>query len=273
MSSLRVAWAVLACATTLAACSPEPTPAPPATTTARYIDIPAGAITSALASDATPGPAAVAAFSLRETPVTQGEFARFVAAHPEWRRDRVPKVFASDGYLRSWPTPDRPAAGADERAPATDVSWFAAQAFCESEGGRLPSWLEWEYVAAADAKQRDARADPEWLARILGWYARPATDALPAVGGAANVYGVRDVHGVVWEWVDDFASLLVEGDSRTGDDPDKLKFCGAGAINLKGRENYAVLMRIALLSSLDAADGTGSLGFRCARSSQHQEQP
>jgi formylglycine-generating enzyme required for sulfatase activity len=117
----------------------------------------------------------------------------------------------------------------------------------------------------ADAERRDARNDPAWLARILGWYARPASDPLPEVGGAPNAYGVRDLHGVVWEWVDDFTALLVEGDSRTGNDPDKLKFCGAGAINLQDRDNYAVLMRIALLSSLNAADGTGSLGFRCAR--------
>src|SRR4029077_8665004 len=146
-----------------------------------------------------------------------------------------------------------------------NVSWFAAQAYCEGEGGRLPSWSEWEYVAAADATRRDARDDPVWLARILGWYARPANVALPWVGGPANVYGVRDVHGVVWEWVDDFNALLVDGDSRSGDDPDKLKFCGAGAINLQERENYAVLMRVALLSSLRASDSTGSLGFRCVQ--------
>ena len=40
---------------------------------------------------------------------------------------------------------------------------------------------------------------------------------------------------------------------------------GAGAIDLQDRQNYAVLMRIALLSSLSAADSTGSLGFRCVR--------
>jgi len=73
------------------------------------------------------------------------------------------------------------------------------------------------------------------------------------------------VHGLVWEWVDDFSALLVNADSRSADDPDKLKFCGAGAINLQDKQNYAVLMRIALLSSLNASDSTSSLGFRCVR--------
>jgi len=36
-------------------------------------------------------------------------------------------------------------------------------------------------------------------------------------------------------------------------------------LNLRDRENYAVLMRVAMLSSLRAADTTGSLGFRCAK--------
>lgn len=89
------------------------------------------------------------------------------------------------------------------------MSWFAAQAYCESEGARLPTWTEWEYVAAADRTWVDARSDPAWLARILGWYARPASTALPAVGGESKVFGVRDVHGLVWEWVDDFNALHV----------------------------------------------------------------
>jgi len=70
----------------------------------------------------------------------------------------------------------------------------------------------------------------------------------------------------VWEWVDDFNALFIAGDSRTQGDPDLLKFCGAGAISVIDRDSYAVLMRIALLSSLAAADSTGNLGFRCARS-------
>ena len=62
------------------------------------------------------------------------------------------------------------------------------------------------------------------------------------------------------------AALLVSADNREQGDPDLLRFCGAGAVTLQLRENYAVLMRVAMLSSLQANDTTNNLGFRCARS-------
>ena len=73
------------------------------------------------------------------------------------------------------------------------------------------------------------------------------------------------MNDLVWEWVDDFSGMLVSGDSRNQQDPDRLKFCGAGALAVDDRENYAVLMRVAMLSSLEAHDTTGNLGFRCAK--------
>jgi formylglycine-generating enzyme len=231
---------------------------------ADYVDVPGRAFTSVIASDATGGITRVDAFSMRATPVTNGEFRRFLDAHPQWARGQVPAVFADGTYLSHWPSAGKLSAQ-DAARPVTHVSWFAAEAFCESEDARLPTWGEWELAAAADAARADARSDVQWRAQILSWYARPATEALPAVGGAPNVFGVRDMHGVVWEWVDDFNALLVDADSRSGSDPDKLKFCGAGAINLQQRQNYAILMRVALLSSLKATDSTATLGFRCAR--------
>lgn len=229
-----------------------------------YVVVPAGPLASALANDGDAAPLPVTTFRMRSTPVTRAEFQLFLDTHPDWRRDRAPGVLAAAGYLRDWRSPAFAPTGSGN-APVVNVSWFAAQAFCEAEGGRLPTWNEWEYAAAADATRRDARDDPAWLARILGWYSRPANAPLPDVGGEPSLDGVRDLHGLVWEWVDDVGSLIVDADSRAGDDPDRLKFCGAGAINLQDRRNYAVLMRIALLSSLRAADSTGALGFRCVR--------
>jgi len=230
----------------------------------QYKPVPGGSFASVVAGDASGGQARVDDFLMREEPVTRGEFARFVDAHREWGRDAVPGVFADADYL-SDDVPGRPLAPDEARQPVVHVSWFAAQAYCESEGARLPTWNEWEYAAAADETRRDARGDPLWRERILVWYAHPAGTANAPVGGPANMDGVRDLHGLVWEWVDDFNALLVDADSRSGNDPDKLKFCGAGAINLRERDNYAILMRVALLSSLKATDGTGSLGFRCVR--------
>ncbi|MEO8103636.1 MAG: formylglycine-generating enzyme family protein [Betaproteobacteria bacterium] len=232
---------------------------------AEYIFIPEGKLNSVLAGDADTGPASIAAFTMRATPVSNGDYLEFVKTHREWRRGKAPVVFADGTYLHAWQTPL--AFGAEMRndQPVTNVSWFAAEAFCESEGGRLPTWLEWEFVAAADAKVPDARNDPEWRTRILSWYSQSSRAPLSSVSGSLNFYGVHNIHGLVWEWVEDFNALLVRAYRRNQGDPDRLQFCGAGAISLKDRDNYAVLMRIALLSSLSASTTTNNLGFRCVR--------
>lgn len=235
---------------------------------APYVQVPGGRFESVLPQGAVATvstPVDVQPFALRATPVTIGEYAAFVRRHPQWQRGRAPVVLANGRYLSQWQAGGAPGATLNPSSPVTEISWFAARAFCEEEGGRLPTWLEWEYAASADATRADARRDPAWARRILAWYEKPGGSALAAVGGAANLWGARDLHGLVWEWVDDFNALFIAGDSRTQGDPDLLKFCGAGAINIIDRDSYAVLMRIALLSSLQAADSTSTLGFRCVR--------
>ena len=262
-SAVRSAWRVLLLVSALL------TAVTHALAAAEYVAIPSGKLASVLANDADTGPASIPAFAMRTTPVTNGEYLAYVKAHREWQRGRAASTFADGTYLHSWRSALALGVGMNADQPVTNVSWFAAEAFCENEGegegGRLPTWLEWEYVAAADEKVFDARSDPAWRARILSWYSHSSGEPLLPVGGAANAYGVRNMHGLVWEWVDDFNALLVSADSRNQGDPDKLQFCGAGAISLKDRDNYAVLMRIALLSSLVAASTTNNLGFRCVR--------
>ena len=184
---------------------------------------------------------------------------------PQWQRGKVAPVFAEARYLSHWAGPTTLGGNALPDRPVVWVSWFAADAYCGSIGARLPTWNEWEYAAAADETRRDARQDPAWRERILGWYSRPSNVALPRVGlQAPNAWGVQDLHGLVWEWTEDASSLLVGSDNRTQGDPDKAKFCGAGALSMDDRENYAVMMRVAMLSSLDGHDATANLGFRCA---------
>ena len=201
----------------------------------------------------------VRSFLMQRHPVTNAEFLAFVSTHPRWRRGAVPAVMAGDDYLGTWAGPLQLGAGAPESQPVTRVSWFAAEAYCEAQQARLPDWHEWELAAAASATARDARSSPEWRQGLLDWYSRPAGSPLPDVElTAANVYGLHDLNGLVWEWVRDFNSLLPA-------DADPEKFCGSGALDVQQKDNYAVLMRIAMLGSLHASDTGHIVGFRCAR--------
>lgn len=248
---------------------------------ADYLPLPAGRFESVLPQGGTPnssGPVEIRALQMRRLPVTRGEFQAFVLTQPQWQRGVAPGLFVDARYLLDWDTPQQPPGTATDAdallRPVTQLSWFAAKAFCEAEGGRLPTWLEWEYAAAADEGRRDARADPAWRRRILAWYERPASQQPTRVGrGQPNVYGLHDLHGLVWEWVEDFNALFIAGDSRTQGDPDLLKFCGTGALSVIDRDSYAVLMRIALLSSLAGSDTTSSLGFRCVKASEGDQAP
>ena len=125
-----------------------------------------------------------------------------------------------------------------------------------------------QYVAAANDNLADARALPEWRQAILSWYSQVGGDPIVDVRSRpANYYQVFDTHGLIWEWGDDFNAFLVSGDNREQGGADQLQFCGAGAISMEEKDNYAVLMRVAMLSALEARYTTRNLGFRCARKS------
>jgi formylglycine-generating enzyme required for sulfatase activity len=232
---------------------------------AEYVKLPGGSFRTALKYEDLKGDTRIAPFALMRTPVTNAQFLAFVQTNPDWRRGRAARVLAEPRYLSHWAGPSTLGPKALPQQPVVQVSWFAAQAYCEAQGARLPTWSEWEYAAAADETRRDARKDPAWRERILAWYSKPSNQALQRAGlQAPNVYGAQDLHGLVWEWTEDFSSLLVSADNRNQGDADNTKFCGAGALSMDDRDNYAVLMRVAMLSSLEARDTTANLGFRCA---------
>jgi formylglycine-generating enzyme required for sulfatase activity len=192
----------------------------------------------------------VARFWLDRDPVTNAQFLLFVNASPAWRRDRISRLRADAQYLAHWAAPDA-LGDAPPNAPVVRVSWFAARAYCAAQGGRLPVEAEWEFAAQGDRATQ---------AQILAWYAEKTPARLPDVGRRTSAFGVRDLHGLVWEWIEDFNAALVTADSRsTGD-----TFCGGAAARSQDPTAYATFMRLAFRSSLEAQFTTPMLGFRCA---------
>jgi sulfatase modifying factor 1 len=207
----------------------------------------------------------VDAFALDRRPVTRAEYLAFVRAQPRWRRGRVPRAFAGPGYLASWPGELAVGSAVDARRPVTEVSWFAARAFCESRGARLPTTDEWEYAALASETSRNASRDAVFIRRLLDLYRTPRP-VPPVVGsGFRNAYGVQDLHGVVWEWVLDFNSVLVSDDSRATGGRDHPLFCAAGVVGATDPGNYPAFLRYGFRAALEGRTTVGSLGFRCAQ--------
>lgn len=209
----------------------------------------------------------VAAFFLAEHPVTNAEFLAFVTIHPQWRRSLVSPLFADSSYLTHWTDDLTLGPAAPPQAPVVRVSWFAARAYARALGLRLPTTAEWELAAAAGYTQPDGKSDAALKRDLYAWLARPVPAVLADVATTRlNFHGIRALHGLVWEWVDDFNTAMVTGESRADSGLERDLFCGAGSVGAKDTTDYAAFMRQALRSSLQANNTTTSLGFRCALS-------
>jgi formylglycine-generating enzyme required for sulfatase activity len=193
----------------------------------------------------------VRSFALDSEPVTRGEFLQFVSARSEWRRSRQKDA----GYLAGWSNDLNAGARDDLRRPVTSVSRLAARAYCEWKGKRLPTAGEWEYAAAASETKRDASRDKGVLARLVGFYTHRDTHPAAIGTGVANLYGVRDMHELVWEWTESEHSM------HSGH-----MFCASSAIGATDPSNYPAFMRYAVRSALTDRSTLRTLGFRCAAS-------
>jgi sulfatase modifying factor 1 len=202
----------------------------------------------------------VVAFRLDAEPVTNAAFLAFVTAHPEWRKSQIKRVFADGRYLRRWPSDLTLADTVAREEPVTNVSWFAARAYCKALGLRLPTTEQWEYALAdAGRGQNDVRA------RSLEWFAEPNGAGPGAIGGPANGYGLRDLVGLVWEWTEDFDAYATTAESRDPNGKDSAAFCGGAAAGVADPTDYPAFMRYAMRASLKAHYTADNLGFRCAQ--------
>ena len=201
-------------------------------------------------------------FKLDATPVTNAQYFAFITNIPRWQPKNVSDLFAEHNYLQLWIITDNNSQPppASLQAPVTYVSWFAAQAYCRAQQGRLPTTAEWEF--AAQANQINSKT---YQQDILTWYEKPTPALLPAVAkNPANVFGLFDMHGLIWEWTQDFNASITSGESRGDSAVDNQFFCGGGSARSADPNDYATFMRFAMRGSLAARYTLANLGFRCA---------
>ena len=108
---------------------------------------------------------------------------------------------------------------ADPSRPVENVSWANVQEFIRrlngQEGGatyRLPTEAEWEYAARAGTTSRWSFGDEVSQLGRYAWYDENAEGQTHSVGQLQpNPWGLYDIHGNVWEWVQDWYGKYASG--------------------------------------------------------------
>ena len=139
----------------------------------------------------------VDAFYMDEYEVTNLDYKRFVLANPRWQKDRIPKALHNSAYLQHWDGNNYPAGKANH--PVTWVSWYAAMAYAEWAGKRLPTEAEWE-KAARGGKSGSKYPWGNTISRDRANYGGNVGDTRKVGSYSKNGYGLYDVCGNVWEW-------------------------------------------------------------------------
>ena len=216
------------------------------------------------------------AFYMDTYEVTNAQFKAFVDANPQWQKDNIEDRFHNGEYLYFWSGNNYPSGKADH--PVTDVSWYAAMAYAEWAGKRLPTEAEWEY-AARGGLEGQKYPSGNTLSTGEANYNRHVGDTTPVGQYAANGYGLYDMAGNVWEWcLDEYDAdfYFVSRDSRN-------PISGARTIQwildnftsiptnssrvLRGGSWFSVARNLRVANrDRDAPTGTSDYdGFRCAR--------
>lgn len=210
-------------------------------------------------------PTPMPAFLMDETAVTNAEFLEFVKANPQWRRSKVSRLLADTNYLKYWKSDLEIGEKNKElyNSPVVYVSWFAAKAYAQWKGKRLPTVAEWEYAGTAPLiNSREGTL----TSYILNWYSKPNPKILPNVKSTyKNTFGLFDMHGLIWEWTFDFNSFIKSGDSRANTTDELKLFCASSTLYVNNKSDYASFLRFSYRGSLKGNFCIANLGFRCAK--------
>ncbi len=172
-------------------------------------------------------------FWIGQTPVTQEAYERVTQSNPShFKRPRL---------------------------PVETVNWNEAQSYCSAVNMRLPTEAEWEYAARAGST-----ASQYGPLDSIAWYnANSGNKTHEVAQKQANAWGLYDMLGNVWQWVDDWYDdkYYISGAASDPKGPSSGTYRvmrGGSWYDYPGNERVSVRVR-------HEPEGRGKdIGFRCA---------
>jgi hypothetical protein len=184
----------------------------------------------------------VPSFQILRYEVSQGEYEAVMGTNPSY--------FAACG----------------SRCPVEKVSWSDADSYCSSIGARLPSETEWEFAARAGSSSIWPCGDSDSCVGNTGWYETNSGDETHRVGTrTANAWGLYDMIGNVWEWVEDdyhngYSGAPTDGSAWVDSPRDDKRVIRGGSYG-----SAASSVRASSRADEYPASVYDDIGFRCAK--------
>jgi formylglycine-generating enzyme required for sulfatase activity len=183
-------------------------------------------------------------FWIGQTEVTVAAYKRFVAATGR-------RMVGACDFNRGW---------ANENMPIVAMTWNDAHDYCAWAGGRLPTEAEWEYAARGGSTEARYGNIGE-----IAWYGGNSGFGPKEVAQKrANSFGLFDVLGNVYEWVNDWYEGMYYQNSPSQDPPGPT----GGTYRVRRGGSWAQASPMIRVSSRDRGKPVGVscfVGLRCRR--------
>jgi formylglycine-generating enzyme required for sulfatase activity len=216
-------------------------------------------------------PVTVDDFYLDKNLVMNAEFKKFVDANPGWQPGRISSELDNGNYLKHWKMPDTLTQKANH--PVVNVNWYAAVAYCQWEGKRLPTEAEWEFAARGGQTVLFPWGDemPNGKRANFSGSGLGTTSAVGAY--PPNGYGLFDMAGNVWQFLADEWQAYpanarknpVAGGKRFAEGKSFLQVTTRRVIRGGSYEGASVNLWVEYRDSHPPNGSREFVGFRCAK--------